>query len=67
MNAREIPRLYISKKIDIDDLTSKDFIASPDFCSLCMMQIIRFIERKKKLSFSVNGNQIIKNISSISK
>lgn len=62
MNAREISRIYVSKKVDLSDLESKDFIASPDFCELCITQIIRFIERKNKLTFSVNGNRIIQSI-----
>lgn len=66
MNSRTIPRIYISKKIDLDDLTSKDFIASPDFCDLCITQIIRFIERRNKLKYSVNGNRVIQSIVKVS-
>jgi len=65
MNNKLIPRILVTKRIDIDDLTSKDFIASPDYCDLCITQIIRFLERKSKLSFSVNGNRIIQSITQV--
>ena len=57
MNNREIPRLFISKRIDITDLESKDSIASPDYCDVCIMYIMRILERKRKLVFRVNSNK----------
>ena len=54
MNNKEIPRLIITKKVDIDDLTSKDFIASPDYCGICMMYIIRWLGKKSPIHFSFN-------------
>lgn len=65
MNNKLIPRVLITKRINLDDLTSKDFIASPDYCDLCITQIIRFLERKGKLFFSVNGNRIIQSITQV--
>lgn len=55
MNHREIPRLSISKRIDIDDLTSKDFVASPDYCDVCIQYIIRFLQKKRHLHFRINS------------
>lgn len=53
LNHREIPRLFIIKKVDIDDLTSKDFIASPDYCDICILYIQRILEKKRKLIFKM--------------
>lgn len=54
MNLRDIPRLSISKRIDIDDLTSKDAIAMPDYCDGCIQYIIRFLQKKRPLKFTIN-------------
>lgn len=57
MNNREIPRLYLIKRIDINDLTSKDMIASPDYCDVCIVYIQRFLEKKRKLMYKLNSNK----------
>lgn len=64
-NAVEIPRLYISKKVNIDDLTAKDYIASPDYCDVCISYIIRLLEKRRKLNFkysNYNTNYVISKI-----
>ena len=63
MNSRDIPRIYVSKKIDLSDIESKEYIASPDLCEVCVIPVIRMLERRNKLRFSVNGNRIIQSIS----
>ena len=63
MNSRDIPRIYVSKKIDLSDIESKEYIASPDLCEVCVIPVIRMLERRNKLRFSVNGNRIIQSVS----
>lgn len=55
MNNRDIPRIYLMKRIDISDIESKDLVASPDFCDICVMYIERTLERKRKLLYRVNS------------
>ena len=55
MNNRTIPRLYLVKRIDISDIESKDLVASPDYCDICIMYIERILERKRKLLYRVNS------------
>ena len=43
------------KRIDISDIESKDLVASPDFCDICVMYIERTLERKRKLLYRVNS------------
>ena len=57
MNNRDIPRLYLTKRIDINDLTSKDMIASPDYCDICIVYIQRILEKKRKLMYKLNSNK----------
>ena len=57
MNSREIPRLYLAKKIDISDIESVDYIASPDYCDICIVYIQRLLEKKRKLIYKVNSNK----------
>jgi hypothetical protein len=54
MNSREIPRLHIVKKIDLSDLESQDMVCSPDYCDVCIMYIMRILERKRKLIFKLS-------------
>lgn len=56
LNSREIPRITINKKIDLDDLNSKDFTATPDFCEHCTNLIIDFMQTKNRLRFKINNN-----------
>ena len=54
MNLTEIPRINIIKRIELDDLTYKDSIASPDYCDVCIEYIIRWLGKKQPLKFNVN-------------
>ena len=40
MNAKEIPRIILVKRIDIDDIHSKEVFIKPDFCASCMHNIV---------------------------
>lgn len=53
LNSRKIPRLYISKRIDVTELKSVEYVANPDYCFNCMNSIFTFLERKHRLRFSV--------------
>lgn len=54
MNLKEIPRVIIIKKVDLDELNSKDYVAEPDFCDVCIIKIIRTMEVRRKLTFKYN-------------
>jgi hypothetical protein len=63
MNKTQIPKIFVMKTMPVSDLKFIDMIASPDFCDLCILPIIRFLEKKHPLRYSVNGNRIIQSIS----
>lgn len=53
LNAREIPRINIIKRIDISELESKEYMASPDFCKNCTNMFLDKFEKQYKLRFKI--------------
>ena len=53
LNARDIPRISISKRVDISELKSIEYIANPDYCINCFNSILTLLQRKHRLRFAV--------------
>ena len=51
MNHREIPRIFIRKRIDLNENQSIDLEADRDYCKNCVNHFISEFERKRKLVY----------------
>lgn len=55
MNGQTIPRIIIRKKILLTDILAKDSYANPDFCEHCTNRILDFMQRFRKLRYSISN------------
>lgn len=61
LNNRQVPRIMVIKKINLSDIESKDFVAEPDYCDICILVIMKMLQRKNTLRFKLLINRNIAN------
>lgn len=55
MNGEKIPRIIVRKKFIISDIQAKDMYANPDYCEFCVNRVLDFMQRLRKLRFSISN------------